>query len=100
MAGSALTSKLSWELANPRWASILNPIIANPIANGQTLENVKVLTGSNTINHRLGKKLQGYIVTMNSSNVTYYDKQSSNPTPDLTLTLIASGVSTINLYVF
>ena len=26
-----LSPKLDWSLANPRWASVLNPIIANPI---------------------------------------------------------------------
>lgn len=100
MAGSALTSKLPWEMANPRWASILNPIIANPLMGGRLLVGIKVVLGDNTINHGLGEKLQGYFVVMNSANATFYDKQQTNATAQLTLILVASAAATISLYVF
>ncbi len=95
-----LSSKLAWELANPRWASTLNPVLSNPLVMGNLLQNVSVLTGANTINHGLGDRLQGYIVVMNNAAVTFYDSQKSNPRPDLTLILNASGAATISLYVF
>lgn len=99
MAGN-LSSKLDWPLANPRWASILNPIIENPIVGGNLLQGISVVTGTNVINHGLQEKLQGYIVVMNNANVTFYDSQASNPKPDLTLQLVASGAAKISLYVF
>lgn len=99
LAGN-LTTKLPWDQAQPRWASILNPVLANPIVGGQLLEGIKVSSGNNTINHGLGEKLQGYIVVLNSANVTFYDRQSTNPMPDKTLVLVASGAATISLYVF
>lgn len=99
MAG-ALSSQLPWELANNRWSAILNPIIANPMVNGQLLTGLKLVTGDNVINHKLGEKLQGWIVVMNNAGVTFYDKQATNQMPALTLVLNASGAATISLYVF
>lgn len=99
MAGN-LSSKLEWNLANPRWASTLNPVLANPIISGNLLSGVTVKTGSNTINHGLGRDLQGYIVVMNNSAVTFHDNQSQNQHTDLTLILVASGAAVISLYVF
>ncbi len=95
-----LSSKLPWELANPKWAARLNPLLSNPLVNGQVLSGIKVVSGSNTINHGLGRDLQGYLVVMNNASVTFYDSQSTNQMPQLTLVLVASGAATISLYVF
>ncbi len=99
MAGS-LSTKLPWELANPKWAASLNPILANPLMGGLLIQNVVVASGDNTINHGLGEKLQGYFVVMSSAGLTFYDKQATNPRPQLTLILNASGAAVISLYVF
>ncbi len=99
MAGN-LSPKLPWELANPRWASSLNPVLANPIISGQILGPIGVITGANVINHGLGRKLQGYFVIMNNAAVTFYDSQTTNQRPELTLILNASGAATLSLYVF
>ena len=96
----ALATKLPWPLANPKWASEINPILANPVVNGSILSGIKVISGKNVINHKLGQTLQGYLVILNSANVTFYDGQESNQTPNLTLVLYASGSATISLYVF
>lgn len=93
-----LSPKLSWELANPKWAATINPVLANPIVNGNLIENFHVGSGNNVINHSLGRKIQGYQVVRNSANVTFYDAESSQPS--LTFILIASGAATISLYVF
>ena len=99
VAGS-LSSKLAWELANPKWAAQLNPVLANPLVGGQLLEGIKLASGDNTIDHKLGRKLQGYFVVLNSAATTFYDKQATNPRPQLTLVLNASGATTVSLYVF
>lgn len=99
VAGS-LTTRAPWERAQPLWASQINPVLANPLVQGQLLSNISVSSGANVINHKLGRKLQGYIVVLNSAAVTYYDSQSTNQTPDLTLILNASGSAVISLYVF
>ncbi len=95
-----LSQKLPWELANPKWAAALNPLLANPLASGALIEGVVVASGDNVINHTLQRRLQGYFVVMNSAAVTFYDKQKTNQRPDLTLVLNATGAATISLYVF
>lgn len=100
MAGNSLSPKLPWELANPKWAAALNPIIANPLNGGLLLSSIPVVAGTNIINHKLGRKLRGYMIVMNSGNVTFYDRQQTNQMPELTLDLVSSGIATISLYVF
>ena len=99
MAGS-LSNKLPWVLANPKWAADLNPVLANPVVGGNLLQDVALISGDNVINHGLGEKLQGYMIVLNSSPVTFYDKQAQNPRPELTLILNASGATKVSIYVF
>ncbi len=96
----SLSSKLPWELANPKWSAALNPLLANPLSSGALIEGIVVASGDNIINHTLQRRLQGYFVVMNSAAVTFYDKQRTNQRPDLTLILNASAAATISLYVF
>lgn len=96
----SLSPHLPWSLAATKWSSQLNPVLANPILQGQLLPELVVKSGNNTINHGLGRALVGYIVVGNSAAVTFYDKQATNQRPDLTLILVASGAATINIYVF
>ena len=99
MAGS-LSPKLPWDLANPKWASTINPLLANPLSDGRLISGIKVLTGNNVINHGLNRDLVGYFITRNNANVTFYDAQTTNQRPESTLILVASGAATISLYVF
>lgn len=82
------------------WASIIEPVLNSPMARPVHLKNVSLAAGSNTVNHRLGRKLVGWISTRLRANVTVYDTQDSNPNPQLTLTLEASGPVVIDLVVF
>ena len=95
-----LSSKLPWELANPKWAAAINPVLANPLASGNLLSDISLKSGVNTINHGLARKLQGYFVVMNNSSATFYDSQDTNQRPDLTLVINASAAATVSLYVF
>lgn len=90
----------SLSLMQTSWATQLNPILTNPIANGLLLKNVVLASGDNTISHTLGRKLQGWIVTRLRASATIYDKQDTNRFPELTLVLNASGAVTVDLYVF
>ncbi len=99
MAGN-LSPKLEWALANPKWAATLNPVLKNPIVGGNLLKDIVLVSGSNTINHGLGENLQGWIIVRNNASVTFYDSQATNPRPQLTLVLNASGPATVSIYVF
>jgi hypothetical protein len=92
-----LSSKLPWEAMNPILASTLNPIISLPLSSASILSNIKLKTGSNTINHGLGRNMQGWgIVDINAAVVPY----RSAPMNGLTLTLTASAPCTVNILVF
>lgn len=95
-----LSPSLPWDLSKTKWASTLNPLLANPLVNGRIIPGVVLVTGANVINHGLGRKLQGYFVVLNDANETFWDNQATNSMPDLTLVLNASGPATVSLYVF
>ena len=86
-------------LLETQWKSQLDPVLANPLISGQLLTNIALVSGSNTINHKLGRALQGYIITgMHGSFAQIYD--TTSPMPALTLVLHASAATNISLYVF
>lgn len=94
---STLSPRLPWELANPKYAAALNPIIANPLNNAQLLPSFTLKAGVNVINHLLSGKMQGYYVVDLDAPVTVY---RSAPLNNLTLTLTSSGQANITLAVF
>ena len=110
---SQLSTRLTWEQAATKWSSALNPLLAQPLVQGNLLTEVKLVSGSNAINHGLGRPLQGWIIVRRRQFVvtgtpTAYDvvdTQDSNQMPQLTLQLVSSqGTSTnpveLDIYVF
>lgn len=87
-------------LMQNRWATILNPIIANPRNNSSVLKDVSLVTGPNTINHLLGQKLQGWSIIRINAASTIYDTQDSNQTPNQTLVLVSSAPCVCSIEVF
>lgn len=84
-----------------KWASILNPLLSNPALASIVLESISLATGANVINHKLGRRLQGWkIVRMRNNFSQVYDTQDANPTPQLTLNLNASADVVVDLEVF
>jgi len=79
------------------WAQQLNPVLTNPLVQGSLLSGIPITTGSNVINHKLGRQMQGWMVVDTTAAVTLY---RSAPFNSSTLTLVASGTSTIALWVF
>lgn len=80
-------------------ANALNYPLTNPLLFGAQIRDIALKTGSNTINHGLGRKLQGWILIGINAAITLYDMQLVNPS-DQTLILVASGPAIANLYVF
>lgn len=98
--GSSLSPKLPWDLANPKWAASINPLLANPLVSGLIIDVVHIRVGLNVVNHGLGRPPQGYLVIGNDSPVVVYDSQRNNSRPELTLFLNAATACNIKLYVF
>lgn len=94
------TSSKDVGLIQSTWSTILNPIIAQPFNSGVILKSVKLVSGSNTINHKLGRDLQGWVIIRQRASATVYDTQDSNTNPSLTLLLTASAPVTVDLLVF
>lgn len=78
----------------------IDPISTNPILDSNLLQNVVLLSGDNTINHKLGRNLIGWIPTRVRASATFFDKQDSNQIPSKTLVINASASVTVDLYVF
>ena len=83
-----------------KWAQELNPIISNPTIHNLILKNVSLTAGTNVINHKLSRPLQGWNPTRLRASATIYDLQDTNQTPQLTLILVASAPVVVDLVVF
>ena len=80
-------------------ATVLNPIIDNPLMAGAIYENVALASGDNTIYPKLGRNVQGWFIVSISAAATIYDKQRTST--DLTkLVLNSSAAVTANIYIF
>jgi hypothetical protein len=92
-----LPQRLLLDAMQSKWASILDPFLQLPLLQGATLEGVKLTTGANVLNHKLGRLPQGWIITDKDSVAIVYRSSPFNP---LTLTLNSSGNCTVNIYVY
>jgi len=92
-----LPIKLQPDMQTTRWKSLIDPILKNPLNSVSILEDVSLKVGDNVINHRLGRKLRGWVLLDVNAATTIY---RSAPLNDLTLTLNSSAVATISLGVF
>ena len=92
-----LPQKLPYELMLTKWASELNPVLANDLIQGILLKGTKLSIGSNVINHLLGRTMVGWYVVDQDAAASIY---RSAPLNDQTLTLTSNAVTTVNLWVF
>jgi len=95
---NSLSPKLPWDLANPKWAAAINPVLAQPILNGQQIDSI-ALTASKAqaINHGLQQFPQGWFVVDNIANAVIWRTQPFNTT---TITLEASATTTISIWIY
>ena len=96
----SLPKKLDWPLAQDRWAGMIDPVLAFPIAKGLLLTNVKLSNGTTVVNHLLDRKLIGWFVVGINGAATIFDNQATNQMSNLTLSLTSNAAVTVNLWVF
>ncbi len=82
-----------------KWKAILDPVIATPISNGLLLTNINLVVGATIINHKLGRMMQGWIITDITDNIGAQIYKSA-PLNDKTLTLTSAISTKIALWVF
>jgi hypothetical protein len=76
----------------------LGPLLNLPLSTSNFLEDLDLTTGSNSINHGLGRILRGWLVANRNAVVDLYEEPS--PFPKKTLVLNASTDAMISLIVF
>lgn len=82
------------------WSGIIDPVITAPQNNTLILKSISLAVGSNTINHLLGKKLQGWRLTRKRGPADIYDNQDTNQQQSLTLILITDTACVCDIEVF
>lgn len=91
----------AFQMMQNAWASILDPIVAKPIVAGLLLKDVALINGTTVVNHKLGRKLTGWIITrMQGAFGQVYDLQNTNQMTNLTLVLHSNVAVTCDLWVF
>lgn len=81
-------------------ARVVNPLVTAPMLQLSVLPSLTLVAGLNTINHGLGRPVQGWAVLRARGAIMCYDKQDTNRTPEKTLLLVASAPITIDLGVY
>lgn len=89
-----------FQLMQNSWGAILNPIIGAEIVNSSILEKIALTTGNNSVNHKLGRTLKGWIIVRQRGAAQVYDSQDNNSMPNLTLVLVSSASVNVDLLVF
>lgn len=93
-----LSTKLPWELANPKWASQLNPILAIPMLSGVAITDIGLSANvPRTINHLLQRNPQGWFLIDNTADTAVWRTKAFNNT---TITLEASADTIISFWIF
>jgi hypothetical protein len=80
--------------------STINDILDSQIIDSVLLTSVSLVTGDNTVSHKLGRKLVGWFIVRQRSAGTVYDKQDSNSLSESNLILNSSANMTVDIYVF
>jgi len=94
------TTNKDLQMMQTKWKSELDPVLANPTTNSLILKGVSLSVGVNVINHRLGRKLQGWKLTRQRSMASIYDDQDTNQSPELTLILVSNAATNVDIEVF
>jgi len=81
-------------------ANALNPVLANPTVSGTIIENVELAVGSNIVDHKLGRKLQGWVIVRKRAAADIYDTQDTNTQPTRTLLLVSDAEVMVDIYCF
>ncbi len=93
-----LSTKLTWDLANTKWAGTLNPVLAIPFLSGIQINSVNLVASVPlAINHLLQRLPQGWFLTDNTANAVVW---RAAPFNQYTLTLESSADTTISFWVF
>lgn len=76
----------------------LNTLLKIPFLDGVLLQNVALTTSVTSVQHKLNRSYQGYLITkLNANSVVWIDNSTDD---SLYINLIASAACTVDLWVF
>ena len=84
-------------LVQTQWKAQLDPVLASPITAPLVIANIFLASGTTVVNHKLGRKMQGWILTDINGAAQVH---RSAPLNDKTLTLTSNAAVTCNILVF
>lgn len=80
-------------------AQAVSNILKIPYLNGSEIKNVSLLSSDvNSINHKLGRKYQGYFITSLNANSTVWISNTNES--ETTINLSCSADCSINIWVY
>lgn len=84
---------------------VLDTISAKALLDGVLIKDVSITVGTQkSVNHTLGRELQGWFITRQTADCNFWDSQDSNTVPTRTLLIESAHASTttvtIDLWVF
>lgn len=79
---------------------VLQPVFNTPILGGNLLTQQTLAVGANSINHGLGRTLNGWQIVRQRAQADIWDSQDTNKTPQLTLALNSSAIVIVDIYCF
>ncbi len=94
------TDNQELHMMQTRWASALDPMLACLLMQGRLVRNVDLINGVTEVNHKLGRKLIGWVLTRKPGSADIYDNQDTNSRPALTLSLTSDTDITVDIWVF
>lgn len=107
MAGNILpkfnviqTSNTDLQTVQQALVRTLTPVFNTPNLGGNLLTGQVLAVGVNTINHGLGRNLNGWSIVRQRAQANIWDSQDSNKMQNLTLILNSTAAVTVDLYVF
>lgn len=92
-----LPLKLTWDIAQTRWATLIEPFLTNNLNSVNILQGISLINGVNTINHKLGRTQQGWFLTDINAAATIFRSEAFNTK---TLTLTSNAACVVNIGVF
>ena len=79
----------------------LTPFIRSPIIDGVLITNVNLQTGqANPVEHKLDRKIQGWIAVRQRGQAQIWDAQDTNDLPTRTLDLRTDANVSVDLWIF
>jgi hypothetical protein len=89
-----------FSLLQSKWAAILNPILGKAQVQSSILKEVTLQSGLNSVNHLLGRDLQGWKIVRQRASASIYDTQDACTMPDKVLQLVSSALCVCDIEVF